>query len=224
MLLDSQIATTSNLTLLRETVSRPAEQAWTYDRLQPHFKTTLYEELESRFGDIESLKKIFQFAWDASSELGRWCSDCVWSYALAEEVLPKLEGKVSKAFRTGLHNAVSAKESEVRRIGEACALVKDHRLSSPDAVNQLSSKVQVLRQELSRYFERPTDAKCIIFTKKRYTARLLGDLFSRLGIQHLRPGVLIGTRSGDDAGVNSTSRQQFTTLMKFRTGELNCLV
>ncbi|KAL2001634.1 hypothetical protein VTN02DRAFT_1519 [Thermoascus thermophilus] len=42
-------------------------------------------------------------------------------------------------------------------------------------------------------------------------------------MQHLRPGVLIGTRSGDDAGVNSTSRQQFTTLARFRTGELNCL-
>jgi endoribonuclease Dicer len=102
--------------------------------------------------------------------------------------------------------------------------VTDYKPCDPEAPDQMSPKVSRLREKLVECFRKAADTKCIVFTKQRHTARLLGDLFIQLGIQNLRPGVLIGIRSADDAGMNTSFRQQFTTLVKFRTGELNCLV
>ncbi|KAL1967917.1 hypothetical protein VTN77DRAFT_2334 [Rasamsonia byssochlamydoides] len=223
-LLDSQIATTSNLTLLRQVVNRPTEQVWKYPRLDPPFKTALYECLETRFGDVECLAKIFKFSLNASSELGEWCSDRVWAYVLAEEVLPKLQGSVSRAFNRSIRNGSMDKvENEINRLKDACQVVAAYKLRSHDISHQLSPKVQLLRDELSKHFGRAANTKCIVFTKQRHTARLLGDLFTSLDIPNLRPGVLIGVRSGDDAGMNTTYHQQFKAMMRFRKGELNCL-
>lgn len=197
---------------------------WTYPRLDPPFKTALYERLETRFGDVECLAKIFKFSLNATSELGEWCSDRVWAYALAEEVLPKLQGSVSRAFSRSIRNGTERVESEINRLREACEMVATYRLRSHDISHQLSPKVQLLREKLSQYFERASDTKCIVFTKQRHTARLLGDLFTSLDIPNLRPGVLIGIRSSDDAGMNTTYHQQFRAMMRFRKGELNCLV
>lgn len=223
-LLDCRICTTSNLMLLQKTVSRPTEQTWEYPMLGAPFKTELYESLHSRFCDIATLEKTFRFAWDASSELGGWCSDRVWHYVLAEEVLPRIEGSVSRAIEQSLCTRRSAKiEAETQRLREASELVMKYKILSPHSPNQMSPKVSRLCEGLTTYFERPTDTKCIVFTRQRHTARLLGDLFMHLGIRNLRPGVLIGVRSGDDAGMNTSFRQQFVTLANFRTGEINCL-
>jgi endoribonuclease Dicer len=225
MLLDSQIATTSNLTLLRQVVSRPTEQVWTYPRLDPPCKTALYECMESRFGDMGCLAKIFKFALNASPELGEWCSDRVWTYALAEEVLPKLQGSVSRVLNRSIQNgSMERVEKEINRLKEACEVVATYRLRNHDISRQLSPKVQLLREELSKQFQSAENTKCIVFTKQRHTARLLGDLFTSLDLPNLRPGILIGVRSGDDAGMNTTYHQQFKTMMRFRKGELNCLV
>jgi endoribonuclease Dicer len=211
--------------LLQQTVSRPTEQTWEYPMLGAPFKTELYESLHSRFCDIATLGKTFRFAWDASSELGGWCSDRVWHYVLAEEVLPRIEGSVSRAIEQSLCTRRSAKiEAETQRLREASELVMKYKILSPHSPNQMSPKVSRLCEGLTTYFERPTDTKCIVFTRQRHTARLLGDLFMHLGIRNLRPGVLIGVRSGDDAGMNTSFRQQFVTLANFRTGEINCLV
>ena len=225
-LLDSQIATTSNLALLRQSVAHPKEQVWTYERLSPPAETELLRDLKSRFGDISILEKLFRFAHDASSELGRWCSDWVWSYGLSEEVLPKLEGRVDRIYlREGQKRSSSASQNEIQRIRDAREMVRNHEFLEPsDSLDHLSSKVLLLHQELSRYFERPTDTKCIVFTKQRHTARLLGDLFARIGSKHLRTGILIGVRADDTGGMNLSFRQQILSLMKFRNGELNCLV
>ncbi|KAJ9253860.1 hypothetical protein DTO027B5_7245 [Paecilomyces variotii] len=224
-LLDSRIATTSNLTLLRQTVSRPTEEVWTYRRLQQPFETTLHRMLKSRFSNLSCLEKTFRYSLDASSELGSWCSDQVWKYALSEEVLPRLESKISRGFMKNYgHKKRARLEHETKCVQEACDLVKNYVFNSPSLSHQLSPKVQLLCNEISKYFELPTGTKCIIFVEKRHTARVLGDLLTAIGIAHLRPGVLIGVRAGDDAGMKSTFRQQFMALAKFRTGELNCLV
>lgn len=225
-LLDSQIATASNLALLKKSVARPREQVWTYDRLKPPLETELYRELKSRFGDITVFDKLFRFAYDASSTLGKWCSDQVWSYGLSEEVLPKLEGRVDRNYRGGKQKKSNpAAQNEIQRIRQAREIIENYRFSEPrDLPDQLSSKVLLLFQELSKYYEAPTDTKCIVFTGQRHTARLLGDLFGRIGSQHLRSGVLVGVRNSDCGGMNISFREQILTLMKFRNGELNCLV
>lgn len=224
-LLDSQIATASDLALLRKSVARPREQVWTYDRRRQPFETELYRDLRSRFGDIVVLEKLFRFAYDASSNLGKWCSDWVWSYGLSEEILPKLEGRVDRSYMGGKQRSNQAAQDEIRRIRDAREIIRNHHFAEPDDLaDQLSSKVLLLFRELSKYYETPTDNKCIVFTEQRHTARLLGDLFARIGSQHLRTGVLIGVRSNDYGGMNISFREQILTLMKFRNGELNCLV
>ncbi|RMJ25984.1 hypothetical protein PHISP_03162 [Aspergillus sp. HF37] len=223
-MLDSQIATTSQLSLLRQFVSRPIEEVWPYRRLDPSFATDLYKIMKDRFGDIGSLKGAFRFAWDSSSELGKWCSNRAWAYALGDEVLPKLEGKVTKLQNSDTPTPIpETAYNEIARIREASDIVKNHPYNHPNAPGELSPKVQLLCEKLTHHFGQLGDTKCIIFTERRSTAKVLLELFSALSIPHLRPGVLIGIRSGDIAGMNTTFRQQFATLLKFRNGEINCL-
>ncbi|PGH00288.1 endoribonuclease Dicer [Blastomyces parvus] len=224
-LLDSQIATASNLDALRQAIPRPNEQVWVYDRLDDPCETELYKSMQSRFGGIRPLKKIFSFALEASSTLGRWCSDWLWKFALDEAELPNIEGKISKSYlqsRSGDHS--KGVDEAIALLQEAGALIKSHPFYTPvDCTEHLSSKVRLLAHELSRYFERHTDTKCIVFVQQRYTARLLAELFSRIGTQHMRTGVLIGVRHDSIGGGHFSFRQQFLTLLKFRKGELNCL-
>lgn len=140
-------------------------------------------------------------------------------------MLPKLEGKVNKQLNSDNSTQVhEAAYKEIARIREASDTVKAYPFSHPSAPGQMSPKVQLLRKELSTRFDQPTDVKCIVFTERRSTAKVLLELFTALNITHLRPGVLVGVRSGDIAGMNTTFRQQFATLIKFRNGEINCLV
>lgn len=181
--------------------------------------------MTDRFGDISSLAGVFGFAWKASSELGKWCSERAWVYALGDDVLPKLEGKIDKKLNSD--TPIQVPESaykEVERIKEASDIVKSHSSNHPSAPGQLSPKVQLLCDKLSKYFGQPTDTKCIIFTERRSTVKVLLELFTILNIPHLHAGALVGIRSGDIDGMNTTFRQQFVTLVKFRKGEINCLV
>lgn len=226
LLLDSQIATASNLQLLRQTVAKPTEQSWIHDRLDLAFETELHKKLKTRFGDIPAFERLFRFTHDASSTLGAWCSDWLWSYGLAEDILPQVEARTARDLMKNMPMlSTERSDSEIKRIQAAGELVKAHRFIEPRPNrNFLSPKVKLLYDELSKYFERHTDTKCIVFTAQRHTARILADLFSRIRTPHLRPGWLIGVRSRDSEGIRVSHRQQFMTLLAFRKGELNCLV
>lgn len=181
--------------------------------------------MKDKFGDLRCLEGVFRFSWNASSELGRWCSDRAWIHALADDVLPKLEGNITRMLESELASNVPEQAyKEISRVKEASEMVKNYTFNNPTSLGDLSPKVRVLRDELGRYFERPTGTKCIVFTQKRSTAKTLYELFTHLNMPHLHPGVLVGLRSGDVAGMNITFRQQFLTLVKFRKGEVNCLV
>ncbi|KAH3204436.1 Dicer-like protein 1 [Aspergillus fumigatus] len=222
--LDSRIATTSKITLLREVVSRPIEKVWAYNRLEPPVATELYKLMDTRYGNIKVLEGVYRFAWNASSELGKWCSDRAWRHALADDVLPKLEGNINKLIESNTMKAEhGAVFKDIIRIREASETVKNYFFTDPELPGELSPKVQRLRMELSKHFNDTTGTKCIVFTQKRYTAKILNELFTVLNIPNLRPGVLIGVRPGDIGGMNITFRQQFLALVKFRTGEINCL-
>lgn len=222
----SKIATASNLALLRQVVGRPEEEQWKYPALKKPFKTALYQILEQRYGDMECLKPIFTFSFEASSYLGPWCADHVWSGALSEKMLPRLHGKItSTSRRLGGESATQKTETEMSRLKELSELIANYEWpSGPNILEQLSDKVQVLYHRLTKRFEEAPNTKCIVFTKQRNTAKLLEAVFKQLPVPDLRPGVLVGIKSGDIGGMNSTYHQQFKATIEFRKGKLNCLV
>ena len=225
-LLHSQIATTSDLSLLRNSISRPNENLGVYKHLVRPYDTPLCAELKARFGDLESLSKILTFAREATSQLGDWCADQVWQDALTEEESLKAERKMERVFlRDEENRPMKLLDKELIRLREVKDIVRQWRFGPPTIEgNNLSPKVLLLHQYLMVTFEMPTDAKCIIFVKRRKTARLLLKLLSQIGSSHMRPDLLIGSRYGDFGDVKISFRQQVITLMKFRKGEINCLI
>ena len=224
-LLHCQIATTADLSLLRSSISRPNESIVQYNRLLEPYRTPLWAELYSKFGDVRSFSRLFRFAKDATSELGEWAADHLWSIGLADEEAKKVERDVEQSFLAEKEaRPVEELNSNMERIREAQRIVKSHLFGLPSFEgNSISTKVMSLHACLNSIFEKPTDARCIVFVKQRYTARLLGEIFKRIGNPNIRFGLLIGTNSGEPGDVKFTFRQQVLTLMKFRKGALNCL-
>ncbi|KAL8812553.1 MAG: hypothetical protein Q9200_000953 [Gallowayella weberi] len=225
VMLHSQIATAADLALLRTSVSRPNEGVLKYAKPPYPYSTRLCQEMEARYGHMKTLSEIFRNSRNATSELGEWCADQLWSYAMAEKEAFKLERKIEKTFDNERNcKPVEMLDSELRDLREAQTFVKSWTFREPAMeVNSLSSKALVLWQYLNLIYERPTNARCIVFVKQRSTARLLGALFARIGSPHLRLGILIGTRQGDPGDVKVTFKQQMMTLHKFKKGDLNCL-
>ena len=225
-MLHSQIATASDLSLLRMSISRPDESLAVYDRLAFAYDTTLCSSLKAKFGDLGALAKWFRNAREATSQLGEWCADHLWRFVLDEEQALKVERKIERKFNRDVGNRpIEMLDSELAQLKEAKEMVKKWTFANPDVSgNNLSPKVLLLHQYLSLIFEKPSNTKCIIFVKHRYTARLLAQLFSRIGTPNLRLDLLIGSRSGDVGDISFSFRQQVLTLMKFRKGDSNCLV
>lgn len=222
-LMNCRIATTSNLSLLRDFVSKPKEEEWVYEKLPPPFGTELYETLKTRYGDISALESVFAFAWIASSELGAWCANQVWALALADDVLPKLKGSITRDADTDPQSSERA-INDNKRVNEASKLIKDYIEDQVFEPRGVSSKVELLLRKLSEQFIKWPNTKCIVFTERRNTAKVLLQLCNSQGIPNLRPDVLVGVRKGDAMGMNTTFRGQFLALIKFRKGEFNCLV
>ncbi|KAF2838659.1 hypothetical protein M501DRAFT_1031732 [Patellaria atrata CBS 101060] len=225
-LLKCKIATTADLSLLQKSVSRPTEEICLYPSIPPPFETQLYQRLHRDFGDVPAFGKMFTDAKMASSHLGRWCSDMFWSFALTDEEERKLEGRQQKAYHAD-KNSQSMKvfDAQIERLREAAKIVQEHDFGSPKlSPDDLSPKVLSFASWLLLYFERPTDARCIVFVERRQTARLLQLIFQHLGGPHLRPGVLVGAGSTSIIGnIDVSFHQQVMTMIKFRKGELNCL-
>jgi len=221
-LLDSEIATTSHLTLLRQVVKKPREETWTYAKLDSPFPTELYVKMERGFANVKALKQVLRFALNASSELGRWCADRVWERALAEDVLPKLQGILSKEADSDSPNRSQEEtKRDILQVKEACRIVRSHQFKHPTEAGQLSPKVELFVKRLSELFAASKERKCIVFTQRRNTAKALLELCQKLNILNLRPGVLVGINH--DLTGTTTFRQQFLVMAKFRQGEINCL-
>lgn len=224
-LLDSRIATTSNLALLRKTVHRPREEAAHYPALAAPFETDLYRRMYAQFGNMEVFQKLFDFAKAASSDLGRWPSDIYWSFALAEKQAHKAEMRLERDFHRDKKTVpTEVLDAEIARLQEARKLVESYEfgICTPN-ISDLSPKVLMLYDWLQQYFAGPSDSKCIVFVEKRHTARLLQRIFSDIGGPHLRTGVLVGVGSGTGLDLRTSNRQQVLTIMRFRKDDLNCL-
>lgn len=224
-MLDCQIATAADLSLVRMSISRPEEKVAKYPRLQALYTTPLCAQLKKTFGDLQAVKRVATFAQEATSELGEWCADHVWELVLAEAEALKIERTTERLFLAEKDaRPVEVLNADLARIRQAQKFVSDWTFSEPASVgNGISPKVLLLKEYLDMVYEKPCDTKCIVFVKTRYTARLLGELFETLKLPNLHHGVLIGTRYGDPGDVKVTFRQQILTLMKFRKGTINCL-
>ena len=231
-ILHSQIITAADGTLGGHKVTSKQEQFAKYDPLTPPFKTVLYEQMHSRFKSNSILRKPLHFAFQASRDLGAWCSDQVWPFCLDDVESKRLLLRTEKQYHSRkVPEPLHVLESRKAQLVEASEIVKAHIFEKPDYNNDslvssnLSSKVVLLVQYLRERFERPTDDKAIIFVKQRYTAGLLARLFkhSHICTEHLRVGVLVGTRSGDSGELKVSFRDQVITMMNFRKGKINCL-
>ena len=225
-MLNCQIATATDLALLRNSVSRPKESVAEYDRLSHPYDTPLCAKLKAKYGDLKALSKIFSFAREATAQLGEWCADELWRFALAEEASRKVERRMEHMFLRDQENRpIGLLDKELVRLREAKDIVQQWTFRPPTGKgNDLSPKVLLLQRYLALTFEKPTDTKCIIFVKRRKTARLLRILFSHLGTDYMRPELLIGSTYEAVGDVKISFRQQVLTLLKFRKGEVNCLI
>lgn len=221
-LLDSTIVTAKSMSLFEHS-PRPVDERWEYDELLKPFETDLYTQLQP-VSKLIGLKAFFVFALDASSKLGKWCSDRVWHYALSEKETSKLLGRYenSDAYRK-LENA-QEKEEAIAIIRQAKDTVVGHLFQQTlqGTSEHLSSKVLLLYQKLSSFYEENENTRCIVFVEQRLTAQILADAFTNLKIPNLRSGVLVGVSGNSIGGQVETWKQHENTMDLFRAGIVNC--
>jgi endoribonuclease Dicer len=198
-ILNCQIATASDLTLLQYADNAKVEQFEIYAPLGPEFETPLFKEMKVQLEDNEIFHKILRCAKEASSELGMWCADRLWLVSLSEDEMRKLEAKTERKFvaQKGT-KPIEDFELKILQLQKARRFVESYRFDVPrPSLDHLSTKVRSLMYHLRDRFERPTDDKCIVFVKQRYTAKVLADLFSHpnIGTEHLRVGTLVCSQS-----------------------------
>lgn len=192
-LLHCRIATASDPAVMQYMNRSKQEQIADYAPLRVPFKTSLYLQMELQFKDVAVLKKPMEYAKHASSELGSWCADQMWSTCMREEA-EELIAKTERKFHTGRIATVEVSEAQKALIRAAQEFINAHVFPAPQpSLDFLSSKVIRLMDYLRERFERPTDDKVIIFVDRRYTARILTELFksSNIGTPHLRVGTLV---------------------------------
>lgn len=222
-LLHCKIATTSDLSLLANHITRPNEEVAGYAPLQQPFETQFHQKLRARYGDVQVFQKLFHDSKLFSSELGPWASDIYWSFAISEHESRRMALREERAFNKQKLQTLDKLDKELALLREAAEYVKDHDFGRPTATStHLSSKVLVLNTYLQGYYERTAESRCIIFVERRQTARLLNIIFKHLGGPNLHSDILVGNSTG--IGDQKVSvRSQFLTVLKFRKGELNCL-
>jgi endoribonuclease Dicer len=202
-ILHCQIATAADQSLLKyaaTTTDSKLEQLAKYAPLGPKFETPLYKEMYDRFKTNSVLKKPLLFAYEASRELGSWCSDHIWPLCLTEEETKQLQAKTERKYHARkVQEPLEVLEKNKEQLQEARKIVTTHIFEPPNydlysrASTNLSSKVTTLIDYLKGRFERTTDDKCIVFVRQRYTARLLANLFSHpnIGTPYLFAGALV---------------------------------
>ncbi|RDW69817.1 putative dicer-like protein 1 [Coleophoma cylindrospora] len=231
-LLHCEITTAADTSLLQYSVKSHVEQLAKYAPLGPRFETKLFNQMVARFKTSWLFQKPLRYSYEMTSDLGSWCADQVWPFCLSEEDIPKLLSKTERLYHAKrVVEPIEELEARKEQIREAQIIIKSHEFEAPDydpsrsTSKNLSTKVVLLVQYLKERYERPTDDKCIVFVKQRYTARLLAHLFAQetIGTPHLRVGMLVGTRSPEAGDLNASFRQQVITLINFRQGKVNCL-
>lgn len=216
---------------LAEATKSITEEILRYDALpQRCFETPLLQDLKSRFAHIEVFAPTFQRAAEVARHLGRWCADAFLLHALSPEKSRRYSVEVEKKWhaRKGTQKLAELDQA-VEEVQHATDYIQQqsHVLDEFSWQSDLSSKVHQLDRYLRMQFERESNHRAIVFVDRRYTARLLHILFTRLrgkvGTDHLKGHFLVGSNGGGIDEDSVSFKQQVLTLIKFRKGELNCL-
>ena len=202
-LLDCEIATAADTSLLKFASASMKEETAIYASLRPKFETPLFTKLYTLLKDNKVLKKVLLFAFEATRELGSWCSDEMWKFCIEDEEIKKLKAKTERKYLEGKNIPLDVLHGQQANLDAARALLKFHIFEPPDFKDtepgtiymskNLSSKVSLLVWFLRERYKHPTEDKCIVFVKQRYTARVLGQLLSDSNIRtpHLFVGTLV---------------------------------
>lgn len=225
-LLHAHIATIDNENLsLSKHVNKPVENVMLYDRLLPQLESRLYQSLKARYWDLKEFGRLFDHAKGINYQLGPWCADFYWSFAFSERAHKKLDQKYEQ--RLGLTKEKASREKidrEIDLLKQAQEQIADYDFGDPTLTrNDLSTKVIALHIYLRAHFERPSNARCLVFVQRKHTARLLKAVFDRIGGPNLQPGALVGSGSSNFDGVHYSFREQLSTLIKFKKGVINCV-
>lgn len=223
-LLHSKIATAKSMSLFEHS-PRPTNETWEYDKPHASFETELFRQLKP-LREIEGLdlRPSFDWAHEASSALGKWCSDRLWNYDLSESEIHKMLGRYEKSQAYQSLETAQERENAVRLIKQAGVIAKNHQFQKLSATREcLSAKVLLLHQKLSQFYVANEKTRCIVFVEQRKTARILADVFALLRISNLRPGILVGVSGNTIGGQTETLRQHERTMDEFRAGIVNCL-
>ena len=199
-ILQSEICTTADPDLMRYTVAPHQEEVIRYPPLGPKFETSIHTQMRLRFQSNLVLRRPLLYSFDATRELGSWCSDQIWTFCLTEDETKKLQAKTERSYHAKkVQGPIEALELQKTQLQEAQDIVKAHIFEPPDFdpsspySRNLSPKLVLLIRYLRERFERPTKDRCIIFVRQRYTARLLANLLSRtdIGTVNLSVGTLV---------------------------------
>lgn len=223
-MLDSMIATTTDIGSLHRTVSRPKDEVVIhYDPLLPHTLTDLSFKLRPLLGSNILFSKAFSFADLASRELGTCFVDRMWQLFLEDAEALKLEVRTGRSL-TKEKTTISVVERQQSAIKASRDITANH-IFSVTHENSLSSKVKKLIEILSEQF-RDKNMRCIVFVERRWTAKLLADFFEQghAGISELKVASLMGANMADGTWSTPASfRSQIKTIIDFKKGLTNCI-
>lgn len=226
-LLHSTIATASDLSIFQSAKhgKRAVPAIAYYDPLPTPYETHLQQELRARFRDA-SFGTLFQTGKELTAALGPWCGDNFWSFAFSERETKKKETRLMRrSQRAASSKQTQEGDQQIALLQEAHEYVSTYNFESPFLDRKhMSSKVMMLFEVLNVHFGRETDQKCLVFVEQRATARLLNKLATHLGGKFLKSSMLTGTSTASVDSMRYSHREQVVTMMKFRKGELNCLV
>lgn len=226
--LHSKIITTPTMSLL-EHAPRAENEEWTYDRPRKAVDTQLTQEVK-RTCNIEELRQPLQFAHDATSVLGSWAADQMWSYIFSAKDAISLVKRHEQSEAYQQIEKTEEREQRIRSLEKMAVVVQKldakGKFGKPDLDSGvLSTKVVVLVRQLQRRYSQNSALRTIVFVEQRRTAELLADCFAKLQLVNLRPGVLLGAnRSSRSYGPQSSLYNKQQTVMEhFRNGWINCM-
>ncbi|KAK1728887.1 LOW QUALITY PROTEIN: RNase3 domain-containing protein [Colletotrichum acutatum] len=205
-----EIATVSEESLsLNPNKRKITEREIHYTPLMRSFESELVQKIRALL-----FEKELQWTTTAMAELGPWVADRFWKLYLTDNTIARL------ANRTDIN--YSGFDAAVQKLRD---IIQSHNFKPPTlSLDDVSSKVLRLWDELKVRFSQPTDYRCIVFVEMRLTAVLLAELFRQDGMDlpHLKPAALVGSQSS--AGLaNMSFKEQLLAITKFRRGEVNCI-
>ena len=218
-MLASEIATVSDETLAQQHASRKlVEIKEEYRRLDPPDVscTDLWRDINQRIWANPVFRIHLNNSKEASSTLGPWCADRYWQFVVTEREILKLMAR-TEADAASRAMTVQQGDMAVAAIKEVRKLVEDHEFRLPTARganfsamatqqggvmvyrNDMSSKVETLREVLENEFRNMGTERAIVFVEKRFSAFLLSDVFQQetFSIPGVNTGFMVSRRTLD---------------------------